>query len=185
MGRGSGNELWLFDSALNGTLSAHVHRWLEEEEGMPLSIILLISIFGCLFAYPCSKLVCTMSKRCADCWKFMVRAWARVHVTRCGVNSPPVACCMHHPSGLAVARRRSPLITDHTTSLPCQGRVLAVVPQEKEGGAYPSNVAAARSASKGKGEEFAREAQRPKGAYVLGRLRSEMRTWSLKNFFGI
>jgi len=114
-GRGSANELWLFGSALNGTLSTHVHRWLEEEEGMPLSIILLLAIFGCLFAYPCSKLACTMSKRCADCWKFMVRAWARVCAT---LRRKLTTCRLLHAPPLWIGRRSPTLTTDHTTTLP-------------------------------------------------------------------
>ena len=60
---------------VNSTLAEQQRRQLEEEEGMDLSIIMLLSIFSCLFAYPCFKLVPIAYRSISNCAAFMDEYW--------------------------------------------------------------------------------------------------------------
>ena len=45
----------------------------EDEEGLTLEYILLISIFSCVFAYPMMKMVPIVIRACIAFYRFMVR----------------------------------------------------------------------------------------------------------------
>ena len=91
---------------------------------MDLSIVLLLSIFGCLFAYPCCKLCLSMGRRCAAFWAFMVRLPMSAS-TRCASNalltspSSPLLTLLHAfermSTGLGAGQRKK-LCQRHQTS---------------------------------------------------------------------
>ena len=98
-----GVAMWRLGMSVNSTLTERQRRQLEEEGGLDLSIIMLISIFGCLFAYPCCKLVPIAYRSTSQCYAFLDEYWPWCRKRKKAVVVPAAKA----PEGLSAKKGRN------------------------------------------------------------------------------